>query len=433
MKDLNFIIFSVVFAMSIYLTYRQINQISEKLKNLESSIKQIGLRCDENEKQMILVSNNKLNKTQNIIKEISNHNSQIPMDKEIKNLDILPDIERDDTDNIETKYNNYLNDEKFKEGENDEKLENLVTSNNCLLFTKNSCSFCTKAINYLEEVFAENGMDANQIKIVSLDDKNIFKEKLFTELKENTNLETVPNIFINKRHIGGFVELKSLEKETLINLIKNFKENLDDNMFLPNDDSYNNTENNSHFFENEELSKDNDKYPELPIQTLDSINQDNIDNDNDNENNIICVDLTDNKEKGEEDEMDNDLSETDEVNDWKKTGDNNELENNSHNAITETKDENSVLQNNTNETDNILKNTLEDKVSANPIENSSNNESIDNEVSDTEKSYEEENPNKLTYDDLSKLTLRELRTIARERCLPTNRNKEPLIQCLLSS
>ena len=63
-----------------------------------------------------------------------------------------------------------------------------------------------------------------------MDDKNIFKEKLFTELKENTNIETVPNIFINKRHIGGFVELKSLEKETLINLIKNFKENLDGNI-----------------------------------------------------------------------------------------------------------------------------------------------------------------------------------------------------------
>lgn len=394
MKDLNFIIFSVVFAMSIYLVYRQMNLINDKLSNLESNIKQLGSRCDENEKQIILVSNNKLNKTQNIIKEVSNNTksnqlNNSKMDKEIDNLEILSDIDRDDTDNIESKYNKYLNDEKYKE-ENNVHLEDLLKQHNCLVFTKNYCSYCTQAINYLNEIFTENNLDINELKIISLDENNNFKEKLFNQLKETTQLETVPNIFINKKHIGGFLELKSLEKNNLINLITNNKENLVEKIFLPNEDY----EEVNHL---DNLPSNNKTYESLKEESQE-------------EETILTDD-----EQGEQD----DLIEVNNV-----ENDNNELSEKEESIISDE----DLQENNLEETENNEGNEVENNIEYVP------NLKTDTETeSGLETEKELESKNKLTYEELSQLTLRELRNIARERCLPTNRNKEPLIQCLLSS
>ena len=71
-----------------------------------------------------------------------------------------------------------------------------------VVYTSNNCTFCNSAKNLLknkELKFKEINVskDDNQKKIM---------------LKKTNGRMTVPQIFINSKHIGGFEELEKLEK-----------------------------------------------------------------------------------------------------------------------------------------------------------------------------------------------------------------------------
>ena len=78
-----------------------------------------------------------------------------------------------------------------------------------IIYTSDNCSFCRSA----KEIFKEKKLKFKEINI-SKDDK--LKKEM---IKKSNGMMTVPQIFVNSKHIGGY--------EDLINLESSKKKNLD--------------------------------------------------------------------------------------------------------------------------------------------------------------------------------------------------------------
>lgn len=66
------------------------------------------------------------------------------------------------------------------------------------IFTKDFCPFCTESRKLLDE------------KKIPFEEVNLTQnEELLTELKNRTGQKTIPIIFIDKNHLGGFDELEN--------------------------------------------------------------------------------------------------------------------------------------------------------------------------------------------------------------------------------
>ena len=75
-----------------------------------------------------------------------------------------------------------------------------------IIYTSDNCSFCHSA----KEIFNEKKLKFEQINI-SKDDK--LKNEM---IKKSNGMITVPQIFVNSKHIGGYedlINLESLKKE----------------------------------------------------------------------------------------------------------------------------------------------------------------------------------------------------------------------------
>ena len=70
-----------------------------------------------------------------------------------------------------------------------------------IIYTSDNCSFCHLA----KEIFKEKKLKFKEINI-SKDDK--LKNEM---IKKSNGMITVPQIFINSKHIGGYEELINLE------------------------------------------------------------------------------------------------------------------------------------------------------------------------------------------------------------------------------
>ena len=80
-----------------------------------------------------------------------------------------------------------------------------------LIYTGPMCNFCSAAKHLLNK------------KKISYEDIDIgYDEKKKEEmLKKSNGAKTIPQIFIEEKHIGGYVELRELEKNgKLSNLLK---------------------------------------------------------------------------------------------------------------------------------------------------------------------------------------------------------------------
>jgi glutaredoxin 3 len=79
-----------------------------------------------------------------------------------------------------------------------------IDTNKVCIFSKTTCGFCNKAKQLLKScnieplVYELNQMSEGQL--------------LHQQLNSKTNHTTVPNIFINGTHIGGYSELEQLFK-----------------------------------------------------------------------------------------------------------------------------------------------------------------------------------------------------------------------------
>ena len=70
-----------------------------------------------------------------------------------------------------------------------------------IIYTSDNCAFCHAA----KEIFKEKKLQFEEINI-SKDDK--LKNEM---IKKSNGMMTVPQIFINSKHIGGYEELINLE------------------------------------------------------------------------------------------------------------------------------------------------------------------------------------------------------------------------------
>ncbi len=79
------------------------------------------------------------------------------------------------------------------------------------MYTGPFCSFCEAA----KRLFKRNNLNFEEIDIS-------MEESLRDEMiKKSNGKRTIPQIFFNEYHVGGFVELRDLEKKgELLNLLK---------------------------------------------------------------------------------------------------------------------------------------------------------------------------------------------------------------------
>uniref|UniRef100_A0A671KP31 thioredoxin-disulfide reductase (NADPH) n=1 Tax=Sinocyclocheilus anshuiensis TaxID=1608454 RepID=A0A671KP31_9TELE len=75
------------------------------------------------------------------------------------------------------------------------KIKELIDANQVLVFSKSFCPFCVK----VKELFKELNVKCNAIELDLMEDGTNYQDLLH----EMTGQKTVPNVFINKKHIGG--------------------------------------------------------------------------------------------------------------------------------------------------------------------------------------------------------------------------------------
>ena len=80
-----------------------------------------------------------------------------------------------------------------------------------LMYTSNDCTFCNSA-----KVLLKN--KKLNFKEINISKNNLLKKKM---VEKTNGLMTVPQIFINSNHIGGFEDLYNLEKKRKLDAIIN--------------------------------------------------------------------------------------------------------------------------------------------------------------------------------------------------------------------
>ena len=75
------------------------------------------------------------------------------------------------------------------------------------IYTIDGCHYCKKA----KEILTLKKVKFSEIKVITDED--------WTKLLELTSRETVPQIFINSKHIGGCDDLMRLDKEKKLDLL----------------------------------------------------------------------------------------------------------------------------------------------------------------------------------------------------------------------
>ena len=82
---------------------------------------------------------------------------------------------------------------------------------NITMYTGPLCNFCDAA----KRLFARNNLSYKEIDIST---KDGLREEM---IKKANGKRTIPQIFFDDLHVGGYVELRALEKENkLIDLLK---------------------------------------------------------------------------------------------------------------------------------------------------------------------------------------------------------------------
>lgn len=75
------------------------------------------------------------------------------------------------------------------------RIQELIDSNQVLVFSKSFCPFCVK----VKDLFKELNVKSHVVELDLIDEGSDYQELLL----EMTGQKTVPNVFINKTHIGG--------------------------------------------------------------------------------------------------------------------------------------------------------------------------------------------------------------------------------------
>jgi len=95
----------------------------------------------------------------------------------------------------------------LKEMATKEIINKTIAENRVVIFSKSYCPYCQSA----KDLFTTRFPDVN-VKVLELDLRDDGSE-IQGYLQQLTNQRTVPNIFINQKHIGGNDALQTLHKK----------------------------------------------------------------------------------------------------------------------------------------------------------------------------------------------------------------------------
>lgn len=90
-------------------------------------------------------------------------------------------------------------------------VEDLIKTKKVFVASKTYCPYCTAAKRLIEDVYPE----AYVLELDTIDNG----DEIQNILAKITGQRTVPNIFINEKHIGGNSDLQALGKEQIKKLI----------------------------------------------------------------------------------------------------------------------------------------------------------------------------------------------------------------------
>ncbi|CAG86752.2 DEHA2D03410p [Debaryomyces hansenii CBS767] len=82
-------------------------------------------------------------------------------------------------------------------------VQNLIDSNKILIFSKSYCPYCDSTKDLIKSITSD-------FKVVELN-TSANGRTIQDALREMTGQNTVPNIFINRKHIGGNSDLQALQ------------------------------------------------------------------------------------------------------------------------------------------------------------------------------------------------------------------------------
>uniref|UniRef100_A0A8C7C3D7 Thioredoxin reductase 3 n=1 Tax=Oncorhynchus kisutch TaxID=8019 RepID=A0A8C7C3D7_ONCKI len=88
------------------------------------------------------------------------------------------------------------------------RIQELIDSNQVLVFSKSHCPFCVK----VKDLFKELNVNCNVVELDLIDDGSNYQELLL----EMTRQKTVPNVFVNKTHIGGCDKTMQAHKDGIL-------------------------------------------------------------------------------------------------------------------------------------------------------------------------------------------------------------------------
>jgi len=81
-----------------------------------------------------------------------------------------------------------------------------IAENRVVIFSKSYCPYCSRAKDLFATVFPNV-----EVKVLELDSRDDGPE-IQGYLQQLTEQRTVPNIFINQKHVGGNDDLQALQK-----------------------------------------------------------------------------------------------------------------------------------------------------------------------------------------------------------------------------
>ncbi|XP_038872335.1 thioredoxin reductase 1, cytoplasmic-like [Salvelinus namaycush] len=88
------------------------------------------------------------------------------------------------------------------------RIQELIDSNQVLVFSKSYCPFCVK----VKDLFKDLNVNCNVVELDLIEDGSNYQELLL----EMTGQKTVPNVFINKTHVGGCDKTMKAHKDGVL-------------------------------------------------------------------------------------------------------------------------------------------------------------------------------------------------------------------------
>ncbi|KAF8336379.1 glutaredoxin-1 [Cantharellus anzutake] len=97
-------------------------------------------------------------------------------------------------------------------------VEDAIAENDVVVFSKSWCGYSRRAKSLIKDQ-PQEVLEGKKVKVIELDEKDDGDE-IQSYLLSKTGQRTVPNVFINQKHIGGNDDLQALHrKEGLPNVI----------------------------------------------------------------------------------------------------------------------------------------------------------------------------------------------------------------------